>query len=167
MRYLFLFIFLSCIYIFYEGLKKDPKEIPSNLISQKIPSFSLTSFSGTNFTDLDLKKNEVIILNFFASWCPPCSIEHKFLTKLGRTVSIYGIAKKNEHNELSSWLNKLGNPYTKIGMDYEGITSIDWGVYGLPETFIIDKDGYIKYKHVGPILERDMKKIKSIIKNLK
>ena len=167
MRFFFLSIFVLFFYIFYEGLQKDPKEIPSNLISKKIPDFSLLGFSGSYFTNSDLKKNEVILVNFFASWCPPCSIEHKNLTKLSKNIPLYGIAKKNKFNELSSWLDKLGNPYKKIGMDYEGLTSINWGVYGLPETFIIDKNGSITYKHVGPILEKDIKKIRSIVQDLK
>ena len=90
-------------------------------------------------TNYDLYKSEIKIINFFASWCPPCQIEHEQLMHLSKKNSVFGIAKKNKLDELSSWLKRLGNPYTKIGMDLEGDVSIDWGVYGLPETFIAMK----------------------------
>ena len=167
MRILFLFIFIFFIYIFYEGLKKDPTKIPSNLISKKIPEFSIKSFKNYEMSNTDLSKNEIKIVNFFASWCPPCQVEHQQLVSLSKIIPVYGIAKKNQLNDLSLWLKRLGNPYKKIGMDYDGIASIEWGVYGLPETFIVDENGVIKYKHVGPILKKDLIEIQSVIKNLK
>ncbi len=167
MRILFLIFFCFFFFIFYEGLKKDPKEIPSNLISKKIPEFNLKGFNSSEMTNYDLYKSEIKIINFFASWCPPCQIEHEQLMHLSKKNSVFGIAKKNQLDELSSWLKRLGNPYTKIGMDLEGDVSIDWGVYGLPETFIVDEEGIIKYKHVGPIMKRDLKELESVIKNLR
>ena len=167
MRILFLIFFCLFFFIFYEGLKKDPKEIPSNLISKKIPEFNLKGFNSSEMTNYDLYKSEIKIINFFASWCPPCQIEHEQLMHLSKKNSVFGIAKKNKLDELSSWLKRLGNPYTKIGMDLEGDVSIDWGVYGLPETFIVDEEGIIKYKHVGPIMKRDLKELESVIKNLR
>ena len=167
MKYFLLSLVLFSFYIFYEALKKDPREIPSNLISKQIPVFNLASFDGSIITDNELKNNNVKIVNFFASWCPPCRVEHRQLSVLSKQVSIIGIAKKNNMKDLSPWLQELGNPYKKIGMDYEGLVSIDWGVYGLPETFIIDGDGVIKYKHVGPIMKNDLKKIDKIISEIK
>lgn len=167
MRYFFISLVIFSFYIFYEALKKDPREIPSNLISQEIPIFSLSSLDGTNITDNELKNNNIKIVNFFASWCPPCRVEHKQLSVLSEQVQIIGIAKKNKAEDLLPWLQKLGNPYEKIGMDHKGIVSIDWGVYGIPETFIIDNNGVIKYKHVGPIMENDLKKIRMIINEIK
>ena len=166
-KYIFLFVFLFCIYIFYEGLKKDPREIPSSLISQETPPISIIGYEGIKFTQADLKKGEIKILNFFASWCPPCKIEHKQILELSRKYAVYGIAKKNKLEDLNIWLNELGNPYKKIGMDYDGLVSIDWGVYGLPETFIIDKDGIIKYRHLGPIMQRDIEDFAEIISKIK
>ena len=167
MRILFLIFLCFFFFIFYEGLKKDPKEIPSNLISKKIPEFNLKGFNSSEMTNNDLYKSEIKIINFFASWCPPCQIEHEQLMHLSKKNSVFGIAKKNKLDELSSWLKRLGNPYTKIGMDLEGDVSIDWGVYGLPETFIVDEEGIIKFKHVGPIMKRDLKELESVIKNLR
>jgi cytochrome c biogenesis protein CcmG/thiol:disulfide interchange protein DsbE len=167
MRYLLLIFLIFCIYIFYEGLKKDPKIIPSNLIYKKIPDFYIKGYDNSEFSVQDLQNKNVKIVNFFASWCPPCRIEHEQLKDLSQTVDLFGVAKKNKMIDLSLWLGELGNPYKRIGMDYQGLTSIEWGVYGLPETFVIDKDGIIKYRHVGPIMKRDLSKIKNIIESLR
>ena len=161
MKYIFLIIFFFSIYILYEGLQKDPNFVPSNLISKEIPEFSIKSLEGEKFTNLDLENKEVVVLNFFASWCPPCRIEHPQLLKLSNNTPVFGIAKKNKKKDLLPWLDELGSPYEIIGMDYNGLQSINWGVYGLPETFII-KQGLIKYRHVGPIMKRDLE----IFKNL-
>ena len=161
MKYIFLIIFFFSIYILYEGLQKDPNFVPSNLISKEIPEFSIKSLEGKKFTNLDLENKEVVVLNFFASWCPPCRIEHPQLLKLSNNTPVFGIAKKNKKKDLLPWLDELGSPYEIIGMDYNGLQSINWGVYGLPETFII-KQGLIKYRHVGPIMKRDLE----IFKNL-
>ncbi|MFL2660901.1 MAG: DsbE family thiol:disulfide interchange protein [Alphaproteobacteria bacterium] len=167
MRYSFLIIVVFTFYIFYEALKKNPREIPSNLISKEIPFFTLSGLGGSEITEKELKNNDVNIVNFFASWCPPCRFEHPQLSILSKQIPIIGIAKKNDIDDLVPWLEELGNPYKKIGIDREGLISIDWGVYGLPETFIIDNNGVIKYKHVGPIMKDDLKKIKSIIEEIK
>ncbi len=167
MRYFFISLIMFSFYIFYEALKKDPREIPSNLISQEIPIFNLSGLDGSKITENELKNNNVKIINFFASWCPPCRVEHKQLSVLSKQIPIFGIAKKNKAEDLLPWLQELGNPYKKIGMDHDGLISIDWGVYGIPETFIIDKNGIIKYKHVGPIMEKDLKKIEKIITKIK
>ncbi len=167
MRYLLFSLCFFLVYVFYEGLKKDPRKIPSNLISKKIPEFSLKGLNRPNFTNKDLKNKKIKIINFFASWCPPCKIEHKQLLSLSKNLPVYGIAKKNNDKDLKLWLENLGNPFYIIGMDYEGLVSIDWGVYGLPETYIIDKNDFIKYRHVGPIMENDLKDIQNIINSLK
>ena len=86
---------------------------------------------------------------------------------MSKQIPIFGIAKKNKAEDLLPWLKKLGNPYKKIGMDHKGLVSIDWGVSGIPETFIIDNNGVIKYKHVGPIMKNDLMKIKKIIIEIK
>ncbi len=166
MKYLFTLIFILITFILYESLQRDPRSIPSNLISKEIPQFSIKSFSKSNLTDFELKNNSVAVVNFFASWCPPCRIEHEQLLKLSDKITVYGIAKKNKKKDLSKWLNELGNPYKKIGMDDSGLLSIDWGVSGIPETFIIN-NGLIKYRHVGPIMNKDFERIKNIAENLK
>ncbi len=166
MKYIFSIIFVFCIYIFYKGLQKDPHLIPSNLISKSIPEFSVESLKGSDLSHLDLMTKDVVILNFFASWCPPCKVEHPQLLKISEEILVYGIAKKNKENDLVLWLEKLGSPYKKIGMDHDGLLSINWGVYGLPETFIIS-EGLVKYRHLGPIMDKDLEIFYNITKSLK
>ena len=165
MKFFFTHIFLLFTFILYEGLKKDPRNIPSNLISKEIPEFSIKTFSNSYLSDFELKNDNVAIINFFASWCPPCRVDHEQLLKLSGDIPINGIAKKNKKQDLSKWLKELGNPYKKIGMDETGLLSIEWGVYGIPETFIVD-NGLVKYRHVGPIMLRDLETIKKIANNL-
>ena len=165
MKYFILIIFLSLFsVIFYMGLNKDPSLIPSNLIEKEVPKFTLkNSDLFKSFAREDLLKNNKKIVNFFASWCPPCKVEHPNLLKLSKKVKIYGIAKKDNDEEIKKWLKKSGNPFEKIGLDSDGTTSINWGVYGLPESFLIDEKGFIIYKHVGPIMEKDVFKINKIL----
>ena len=163
MKYFFWVFFFFCIYILYEGLKKDPNMVPSNLISKEIPEFSIESLQGKNFTNVDLENKGVVILNFFASWCPPCKIEHPQLLKLSNKIPVFGISKKNKKRDLHPWLAELGSPYEVVGMDHNGLQSINWGVYGLPETFII-KDGLVTYRLVGPIIKRDLEIFKYLTK---
>jgi len=166
MKYFVLLIFMSSVgFLFYKGLKIDPSVIPSNLIDEKTPNFQLTKIGKYPlFQPNDLKKKEIKIVNFFATWCAPCKVEHPQLMKLSSSFTIYGIAKKDNTKDINKWLRNYGNPFDKIGLDSDGISSIEWGVYGLPETFIINKDNKILYKHVGPIMENDLEKINTILK---
>ena len=144
------------------GLNLNPGNIPSALIDQQIPDFSLPEIGSeeVGFSSADLTaEDEVIIVNFFASWCVPCHVEHPALMKLKeRGYKIYGISYKDKARDSFGFLNKLGNPYYKTAADQPGRVSIDWGVYGVPETYII-KDGVIKYKHAGPIQVMDFENI--------
>ena len=169
----FLLFFLGCflLYIFFSGLYKDPKKIPSNLINQEIPFFASYSIpSKKQFDRITLlEDNKVKIVNFFASWCPPCKVEHPQLQKLSnnKELLVLGINKKDKPNDLIKFLTKFGDPFNSIIADPDGVVSIHWGVYGLPETFIVDKKGQIRHKHLGPIMKRDLKKIEEIIYQLK
>ena len=169
MKYVILIICLFGIsFIFIQGLKKDPTIIPSNLISRKFPEFQLKPLKNYDvLTQKDLQKKEIKIINFFASWCPPCKVEHPQLIELSKSVNLYGIAKKDKPQQLLTWLEELGNPFKKVGLDNEGMVSIEWGVYGLPETFVVDDSGVIIYKHIGPVMKKDVIEIKSLIKKLK
>ena len=149
--------------LFFEGLKNDPKIIPSNLISKEIPKFKLSSLDDKSLEDSDLRTKDLKLVNFFASWCPPCKVEHKNLIELSQRLKVFGIAKKDSVKNIKNWFSQMGNPYTKIGFDHDGMVSINWGVYGLPETFIINEDQKIIYRHVGAITKKDMKKIKLIL----
>jgi len=145
---------------FYVGLGIDPNILPSALIDEEAPTFNLPPLPGrtTGFSSADLK-GHVSLVNTFASWCGPCRIEHSVLNTLAarKQVPIYGINYKDKGDAALAWIGALGDPYTRIGAD-SGRVGIDWGVYGVPETFVVDKTGHIRYKHVGPLSEDDVKK---------
>ncbi len=135
---------------------RDPREIPSVMIDQPVPEFDLgpiEGMTGPGLKTADLTGGQVTLVNFFASWCVPCRIEHPYLNRLVERdgARLVGINYKNEPEEALAWLAQLGNPYALIGADTTGRAGIEWGVYGLPETFVIDRGGRIRYRHVGPI----------------
>ncbi len=135
---------------------RDPTAIPSVMIDQPVPEFELgpiEGLAGPGLKTADLTNGQVTLVNFVASWCVPCRIEHALLTELVKydRVRLVGINYKNEPEEARAWLAQLGNPYAAIGADTTGRVGIEWGVYGLPETFLIDKQGRIRYRHAGPI----------------
>jgi cytochrome c biogenesis protein CcmG/thiol:disulfide interchange protein DsbE len=145
---------------FYLGLGRDSNALPSPLIDQPAPEFALPPVAGgarPGFSTTDLK-GHVSLVNAFASWCAPCREEHPVLNALAETrqVPIYGIDYKDRPETALAWIKALGDPYTRIGAD-DGRVGIDWGVYGVPETFIVDRTGRIRYKHVGPLTEADLK----------
>jgi len=136
------------------GLTLNPKEIPSALIGQKISQFSLPPVQGRTLgLSDDVLIGEVSLVNVFASWCLACRQEHPLLMRLAKRniVPIHGLNYKDRPEDAEKWLNDWGDPYTRTGADRKGRVAIDWGVYGVPETFIIDKKGQIAYKHIGPI----------------
>ncbi len=148
-------VFAVLAFYFVLGLRLDPSVIPSALIDKPVPTFELPPIEGkpgNGFSSADLV-GRVSAVNVFASWCLPCSAEHPLVTRLGQIegVTLYGINYKDKPADALAWLDELGNPYWEIGADAKGRVGIDWGVYGLPETFIIDKKGRIRYKHVGPM----------------
>ena len=143
----------------YLRLGKDPSVLPSALIDRPAPEFTLPPLLDTmpGLATSDLK-GQVALVNVFASWCAPCRVEHPVFLRLkeeGR-VAIYGINYKDKPEDATAWLQRLGNPYTRIGADREGRAAIEWGVYGVPETFVIDREGRIRYRHVGPVQPRDL-----------
>jgi cytochrome c biogenesis protein CcmG/thiol:disulfide interchange protein DsbE len=136
------------------GLTHDPRAIPSTLIGKPAPHFSLPPVKGRSLglSDADLK-GEVALVNVFASWCVACREEHPLLLRMkaNGTVPIHGLNYKDPPDDGARWLNTFGDPYTRTGADFNGRVGIDWGVYGVPETFVIGKDGRIAYKHIGPL----------------
>lgn len=144
------------------GLKpgRDPKEIPSPLIGKPAPSFDLPPLleSGSNWSPTSMR-GQVWLLNVWASWCVPCLAEHPLLLDLGRagTVPIIGLNYKDEPAAAKAWLVKHGNPYGQILSDRNGRAGFDYGVYGVPESFVIDRSGVIRFKHVGPLSEEVIK----------
>ncbi len=133
--------------------------IPSPLIDAPVPEFDLPPVAGRergmSSTDLG---GRVSLVNFFASWCGPCRIEHPVLTDLAGQgiVPVYGINYRDKPEDARRWLDRLGDPYQRAGADLDGRVGIEWGVYGLPETFVVDAKGRIVYKHIGPVLARDL-----------
>ncbi|MBI4294302.1 MAG: DsbE family thiol:disulfide interchange protein [Betaproteobacteria bacterium] len=152
--YVPLFVFLVMGVFLGIGLTLNPREVPSPLIGKPVPEFSLPPVKGRalGLASADLK-GEVSLVNVFASWCVACREEHPILMQLSRsgTVPIHGLNYKDKPNDAEAWLNELGDPYKRTGADISGRVAIDWGVYGVPETFVIDRNGYIAHKHIGPI----------------
>jgi cytochrome c biogenesis protein CcmG, thiol:disulfide interchange protein DsbE len=152
-------VFAALVAGFYVGLGRDSTVLPSPLIDHPAPQFALPPlFAGQHgFATADLS-GHVSLVNAFASWCAPCREEHPALEALARTgrVPIYGIDYKDKTAAARAWIAELGNPYARIGAD-DGRVGIDWGVYGVPETFLVDRTGRIRYKHVGPLSEADIR----------
>ena len=147
-------VFLGVVLAFVAGLGRDPNVLPSPLIGKPVPEFSLPPVKGRSLglATGDLK-GEVSLVNVFASWCVACREEHPVLMRLRErgTVPIHGLNYKDKPEDAGRWLDQMGDPYTRTGADLAGQVGIDWGVYGVPETFVIDPQGRIAFKHVGPI----------------
>ncbi len=140
------------------GLTRDPKLVPSPLIDKPAPAFELTRLyqPEQKITEKEFA-GKVSLFNVWASWCAACRQEHPFLMKLARegNIPIYGLNYKDSREDARRWLQRYGgNPYLSIAYDDTGRTGMDWGVYGVPETFIIGKKGRVRYKHVGPLHEQ-------------
>ena len=155
-RYLIpLGIFAVLVVFFAVGLRLDPKLVPSPLIDKGVPRFDLPQVvaPGQQFSDAMFRQHKVSLFNVWASWCVSCRQEHPFLVQLSKAgrVPIYGLNYKDERADALRWLEVLGDPYTASAYDRDGRVGIDWGVYGVPETFVVDGNGVIRHKHVGPI----------------
>jgi cytochrome c biogenesis protein CcmG/thiol:disulfide interchange protein DsbE len=152
------------------GLTRDPSTLPSPLIDKPAPTFELPPLAGRDgpgFSSADLE-GRVSLVNVFASWCIPCRVEHPLLMALAEDgVAIYGIDYKDPADKAAGWLAELGDPYRAIGADQDGRVAIDWGVYGVPETFVVDAEGRIRHRHVGPLQQRDIANtIKPLLEDL-
>jgi cytochrome c biogenesis protein CcmG/thiol:disulfide interchange protein DsbE len=155
-------IFCALALIFAYGLTTgDPSRLPSALIGKRVPTMTLPALEGLTdgtrvvpgFDSADLAKGEVSVVNFWASWCAPCVQEHPLLVALKQraAVPIYGVNYKDQAAAARRFLGRYGNPFAAVGTDANGRAAIEWGVYGMPETFIVNGKGEIVYKHVGPI----------------
>jgi cytochrome c biogenesis protein CcmG/thiol:disulfide interchange protein DsbE len=147
----------------------DASRIPSALIGQSAPALELPGLGGApGLADADLRQGHVTLVNIFASWCQPCHAEHEFLMALAadpalkaKGVVLVGVAQKDAPENIRRFLGAGGDPYAKVGLDGDGRAGIDWGVYGVPETFIVKGDGAIAFKLVGPI---DADTLESVVK---
>jgi cytochrome c biogenesis protein CcmG/thiol:disulfide interchange protein DsbE len=136
----------------------DPQTLPSAMIDQPAPAFDLAALNGGANLSLSGLKGQVVLVNFFASWCVPCRIEQPILMRLAKQdhVALYGIDYKDQPAAAKRVLAELGDPYRAIGLDADGITGINFGVYGVPETYVIDKNGQIRKRFVGPLTEQSL-----------
>jgi cytochrome c biogenesis protein CcmG/thiol:disulfide interchange protein DsbE len=172
-----LVIFAGLAGLFWLALfSGDPSRLPSALLGKAVPAFTLPPIEGLNtgtaavdgFRTPDLATGEPTIVNVWASWCVPCHEEHPLLMALAKEpgVRLYGINYKDDPAAARRFLGRYGNPFAKVGADRSGRVAIDWGVYGVPETYVITGDGKIAYKHVGPLTETVIRdKLLPLLKN--
>jgi cytochrome c biogenesis protein CcmG/thiol:disulfide interchange protein DsbE len=146
--------FALLVVVFRIGLDRDPRFVPSPLIGKPVPTFDLPRLLAPEqrLTDAELR-GQVSLLNVWATWCVGCRQEHATLNEIAAlgTVPIYGLNWKDDERLAKDWLARLGNPYAASGFDGDGRVAIDWGVYGAPETFLIDPRGVILYRHISPL----------------
>lgn len=145
----------------------DPSRVPSALIGKTIPQSNFPAIEGFNsdtqpvqgFSSADLAAGKVSVVNFWASWCGPCVEEHPLLTDLKALadINLFGVNYKDQASSARRFLGRYGNPFTAVGTDSSGRTAIEWGVYGMPETFVINGAGQIVHKHVGPLSQASIK----------
>lgn len=165
-----LVLFIVLVAFLWRGLSRDPREVPSPLINKAAPEFRLAQLHTPDkqFGTADMK-GKVWLLNVWASWCVSCRVEHPLLVELAKAnvVPVVGLNYKDKNDLGLAWLKQNGDPYTLSVVDADGRVGIDFGVYGVPETFVIDKDGMIRYKQIGPItVEALEKKILPLVRTL-
>jgi len=172
MRKLLLFIplalFIGMGFFLWKGLYLDPREIPSALVDRPMPAFELPSLTEPErkLSAADLK-GEVALVNVWATWCPMCKEEHSFLNQLAQQgITIYGINYKDEPVKATAWLQRYLNPYREVILDQEGRLGLDLGVYGAPETYVIDAQGTIRYRHVGAVDAKVWKSLEAIMQQV-
>ena len=165
-KIIILFVFLFAISIFYISLTKDTNYNTSSLINKDTPEFKIISFDDSNFyTRNDIKKSNYTLINFWASWCAPCQIEHPILMKLSqkKNLMILGINFKDKEQQAKTFLSELGNPYHLLAKDENGKQSVKFGIYGIPESILVNKELMIIQKFVGPLSVDDYRNIIKII----
>ena len=159
MRRLLLFVplalFVGLAWFLFKGLSLDPKELPSALIGKQMPSFTATILGSQDPVDQSVFEGEPQLLNVWGTWCPTCVAEHPYLIRLAEQgVRIVGLNYKDTDSKALAWLARLGDPYEVVIKDPEGMIGLDLGVYGAPETYVIDAKGVVRYRHVGEVNER-------------
>lgn len=162
--------FIALIGLLAAGLRLDPREVPSPLIGKPAPNFELPLLHAPDkrFTQKDML-GKVWVLNVWASWCPPCLVEHPVITDMAKSglAPVIGLNYKDAREDALPWLARNGDPYQVSVYDAAGRIAIDYGVYGVPETYVIDRRGVIRYKHIGPLTpEIAQKKLQPLVKEL-
>ena len=164
-----LFVLILSTFFYLLIIERNPSELPSNLLNKNVPNFKAESLlKNENFVSSKEFGNEIILVNFFATWCSPCRDEHVYIKRFAneKGIRVIGINYKDSSGNAIEWLKNLGNPYSDVPIDKDGRIAIDWGVYGIPETFIVNSKGIIKYRHVGAITKKIYKKINLLIKEI-
>ena len=150
-----LILFAVLALFLLRGLELDPREMPSALIDRPLPEFTLPSLGSDTLVNREAVIGEVALFNVWATWCVSCRVEHPYLNQLTQQgVPIYGVNYKDEDQDALRWLQELGNPYRLNIVDADGSLGLDLGVYGAPETYLVDAGGVIRYRHVGVVDER-------------
>ena len=165
-KFLITLIFLFVIVVFYFSLNKDPSYQTNSLVGKKLVELNLESFDGDyNLSTKDFKKNNFTLINFWASWCSPCRAEHPILMSLSKSkkLKLVGINFKDKKNNAKKFLNELGNPYNLIAKDEIGKKSVNFGIYGIPESILVNKEMIVIKKFIGPLNTQDYNEILKII----
>jgi cytochrome c biogenesis protein CcmG/thiol:disulfide interchange protein DsbE len=160
--------FIALVVLLAVGLRLNPREVPSPLVGKPAPGFELPLLKAPDkrFSQTDML-GKVWVLNVWASWCPPCLVEHPVVTDLAKRVPVVGLNYKDRREDALPWLARNGDPYELSVFDIEGRIAIDYGVYGVPETYVIDRKGVIRYKHIGPLTpEVSRAKVQPLVKEL-
>lgn len=167
-----LLLFLILIYLLYESLQKDNNNLIQNNSSvftgKALPKIEyqdeeVDGIIYAGFSNIDFQKNEISLINIWASWCTPCRAEHEYLMELSDlSIPIYGINYRDKYENANNFLKELGNPYTGIGFDLDGVSAVTLGIFGVPETIIVGRDGNIIKKYLGPITPIQADEIKSM-----
>lgn len=148
-----LFVFIVLAVLFWRGLSLDPNAMPSALVGKPVPNFNLPVLQEEGgFANQDIFKDKVSLINVWATWCPTCYAEHSYLMQLAQKgVPIYGVNYKDDVGKAKKWLQDLHDPYVLSVVDADGRFGLDLGVFGAPETYVVDKEGIIRYKHIGVV----------------
>jgi len=154
-------VFVLLVALLAAGLRLDPTRVPSPLVGKPMPPFSAATVHAPQRVVGDAQLPGPALVNVWASWCAACHHEHPVLLALANDlrVPIYGMNYKDRREDAVAWLGRLGDPYIFSVFDGDGRIGLDWGVYGVPETFVIDADGVIRYKHIGPLDDDDVEQV--------
>ena len=163
------FLFIFVLLVFYNSLNRETNYSTDYLVGNKLANINLKSFDDNKiYTNEDFKKSRYTLINFWASWCAPCRVEHPYLMQLSKekNLKILGVNFKDKKINASKFLNELGNPYYYMAKDTTGKQSVNFGIYGIPESILINNETIVLKKFVGPLNEQDLDDIKKIINSL-
>ena len=162
-------LFVFILLVFYNSLNRKTNYSTDYLVGNKLVNINLKSFDDKKiFSNKDFRKNKYTLINFWASWCAPCRVEHPYLIQLSKEKNLYivGVNFKDKKNNALNFLNNLGNPYNYLTKDTNGKQSVNFGVYGIPESILINSESIVLKKFIGPLNEQDLNDIKGIVNSL-